>query len=74
MGYPGITQTVTYPWISKDKYVCTYLYQLFAFLRWKNEQLYKSGLVRLTLCILFHTKYQRDMQRKVKDLDIQGYL
>ena len=39
MGYHGITRHVTYPWISKDKNVCTDVSQLFAFLRWKREQL-----------------------------------
>ena len=39
MGYQGITRHVTYPGISKDKNVCTDVSQLFAFLRWKSEQL-----------------------------------
>ena len=39
MGYHGITRRVTYPWISQDKYVCTDVSQLLAFLRWKSEQL-----------------------------------
>ena len=43
---------------------------------WKNKQLLKSCLVRLTLSILFHTKYQRDIpaSEKVTSRDIQGYL
>ena len=39
LGYPGITQPVTYPWISQDKYDHPDLKQLFSFLRWKSEQL-----------------------------------
>ena len=43
MGYHGITRHVTYPGISKDKNVCTDVSQLFAFLRWKSEQLVYIG-------------------------------
>ena len=43
MGYPGITGHVTNPWISQDKYICTNLFQLLAFLHWKSEQQVKVG-------------------------------
>ena len=43
MGYQGITRHLTYPGISKDKNVCTNVSQLFAFLRWKSEQLVQVG-------------------------------
>ena len=39
MGYPWISRLVNYPWIPKDKYVCTDLYQPVVFLHWKNDRL-----------------------------------
>ena len=56
---------MTYLGISQDKCVCTDLSQPFTGLLFsvrKANSWHESGLVRLTLCILFHTKYQKDIQ------------
>ena len=42
-----------------DKYVCTAFCLLFSV--GKANSWYKSGLASLILCILFYTKYQRDI-------------
>ena len=68
MGYPGITRHVTYPRISHlillnfgmSTVIPTYT-SLSLFSVGKVTGWYKSGFVRLTLCILFCTKYQRDI-------------
>ena len=63
LGYPGIIRPVTYPGIAQDKYVVQTDTSLLLFSAEKMTGWSKSGLVKLvTLCILFYTKYQRDIQ------------
>ena len=52
--------------------VCSYSLSLFSI--GKTSGWYMSGLVRLTLSILFYTKYQRDIPGKVTGRIILGYL